>query len=139
MPRSISLLLLWLALAGVAGAQTAPAADPPGQMLLVGVRTAPPFVIETEDGYAGLAIELWEDIAAERGWRFEYRGYGLEGLLDAVAADEVDLGIGAVTATAERMTRMDFSHPITSSGLGVAVRDSDGAGWLALARAFASP
>jgi ABC-type amino acid transport substrate-binding protein len=34
---------------------------------------------------------------------------------------------------------MDFSHPITSSGLGVAVRGGQTAGWLAVMRALVSP
>lgn len=49
------------------------------------------------------------------------------------------MGIGAIIATAAREIRMDFAHPITSSGLGVAVRGGQTAGWLALVRALVSP
>ncbi len=109
-----------------------------GRTLRVGVKVAPPFVIRLGDDYGGLAIDVWKQIAAERGWAFEYQEYALDELLDAVSADRVDVGIGAITATAERERRMDFSHPITSSGLGVAVQQRDGAGWLAVARSFFS-
>lgn len=109
------------------------------QPLIVGVKVAPPFVIEDHGHYSGLAIDLWRDIAADHGWKFVYKAYDLEGLLDAVGNDKVDVGIGAITATAAREKRMDFSHTITSSGLGVAVRGGQTAGWLAVIRALVSP
>lgn len=106
--------------------------------LTIGVKVAPPFVIERDGEYSGLSVDLWREIARERGWQYEFREYGLDALLDAVAAGEVDAGLGAITATARRERRLDFSHPITSSGLAVAVQSSDSAGWLAVARAFFS-
>lgn len=109
------------------------------QPLIVGIKVAPPFVIEDHGKYSGLAIDLWQEIAADHGWTYEYRPYDLEGLLDAVSDSKVDVGIGAITATAAREKRMDFAHPITSSGLGVAVRGGQTAGWLAVVRALVSP
>lgn len=143
------LLLITLAIAsGAASAIQAPqpqaaaktpATDTAQRSLIVGVKVAPPFVIANGDGtYSGLAIELWEEAAADHGWRFQYREYDLDGLLDAVSSGKTDVGIGAITVTADREQRMDFSHPITSSGLGVAVQRQQNAGWLAVARAFFS-
>ena len=106
--------------------------------LVVGVKVAPPFVIEQGDDYNGLAIDVWRDIAAERGWSFQFKRYDLKGLLDAVESSEVDVGIGALTVTAEREQDMDFSHPITSSGIGVAAQRQQSAGWVAVARSFFS-
>jgi polar amino acid transport system substrate-binding protein len=134
------LLVVPAALAQTAD-QSAPGRSPPartGRTLVVGVKVAPPFVIALKEGYGGLAIDLWREIAAERGWAFEYRLHDLESLLAAVSDGRVDIGIGAITATAQRERRMDFSHPITSSGLGVAVQSRQKAGWLAVARAFLS-
>ena len=34
--------------------------------LKVGVWVSPPFVMQTADGYTGMAIELWEELAAAR-------------------------------------------------------------------------
>ncbi len=107
--------------------------------LEVAIKVAPPFVIANDDGsYDGLAVELWEEAAADHGWKFHYRRYDLDGLLDAVAQGKADVGIGAITVTSQREQRMDFSHPITSSGLGVAVQRQQKAGWLAVARSFFS-
>ncbi|CAM5378638.1 tRNA-dihydrouridine synthase B [Rhodanobacter lindaniclasticus] len=46
---------------------------------------------------------------------------------------------GVITATAAGAQHTDFSHPILSTGLGVAVRGGQTAGWLAVARALESP
>ncbi|MEZ5566311.1 MAG: transporter substrate-binding domain-containing protein [Gammaproteobacteria bacterium] len=137
MSRSNALpwLVLLLALfCGQAWAQSAA----PARTLTVGVTAAPPFVIVDGDNYRGLSIDLWQESANENGWAYVYKPYGLKGLLDAVSSGEVDVGIGAITATAEREQRMDFAHPTMSSGLGVAVRGGHTAGWLAVARALAS-
>lgn len=121
-----------------------PAADRTSRVLVVGIKPAPPFVIApanhaNEADYSGLGIDLWDEAAQENGWQYELREYDLDDLLDAVARGEVDVGIGAITATAEREQRMDFAHPLYSSGLGIAVRSETSAGWLAVMRALVSP
>lgn len=108
--------------------------------LTVGVKVAPPFVID--DGnhhYHGLAIDLWQEVAADHGWNYRFQPYDLDGLLDAVSDGTVDVGLGAITATAARQQRMDFSHILTSSGLGIAVRDEQREGWLAVVQGLVSP
>lgn len=136
--RQSVVALALLCACALAAAQTVPAAGP-SRTLIVGVKAAPPFVMDAGDHYSGLAIELWEETAADHHWKYVYKPYDLEGLLDAVAKGQVDVGLGAITATAGRERRMDFAHPVTSSGLGVAVRGDQNAGWLAVARALVSP
>ncbi|MEZ4375827.1 MAG: transporter substrate-binding domain-containing protein [Polyangiaceae bacterium] len=135
--HSILFFILVLFVAFAASAEPEPA--PQARTLTVGVKVAPPFVIQDGDQYRGLAIELWEEAAEDHGWKYEYKAYDLEGLLDAVEHQEVDVGVGAITATAERERRMDFAHPITSSGLKIAVRNEESSGWLAVAQALISP
>ncbi|MGB0132482.1 transporter substrate-binding domain-containing protein [Dokdonella sp.] len=113
--------------------------EPASQRLIVGVKVAPPFVIAESNAYAGLAIDLWEEAAVQNNWAFEYRQFELEELLEAVSRGDVDVGIGAITATAEREADMDFAHAIISSGLGVAVRSNHRSGWLAAVGALFSP
>lgn len=132
-------LLSILCAANALAQPAAPHEDAGKRTLVVGVKVAPPFVIERADGYSGLAIDVWQDIAKQRGWTFRYQPYDLQGLLDAVEHGEVDVGVGAITTTAQRASVMDFSHPITSSGIGVAVPAAQSAGWLAVARSLFSP
>lgn len=110
----------------------------PDRELVVGVKVAPPFVMAKGNDYDGLAIDLWKDAARDHGWKFTYRQYDLDDLLDAVSSGKVDVALGAITATAAREARMDFAHSIISSGLGVAVRSEKQSGWMAVARALVS-
>ncbi|HET7267686.1 MAG TPA: transporter substrate-binding domain-containing protein [Oleiagrimonas sp.] len=142
------IFLACLLFAGGAIAQTSASSAAPapasssaatGKTLTVGVKVAPPFVIADGKQYRGIAIDLWQDIAKAHGWTYQYKRYDLDGLLDAVRTGQVDVGLGALTTTAQREQVMDFSHPITSSGLGVAVHNHGGSGWLAVAHALMSP
>jgi polar amino acid transport system substrate-binding protein len=121
-------LLLLLALA-------LPAQEQP---LQVAVRVAPPFVTQEAHGYGGVMIALFEDIAADQGWNYQYREVGLKELLTGVADGQFDVGLGAITASAEREKVLDFSHPISSSGLAIATRVESRAGWQAVATALTS-
>lgn len=141
MPAIVLIALMWLPAASTHATQAPPAEPATGtaRELVVGVKVAPPFVIEDHGHYRGLAIDLWEEAAADHHWRFRYRPYDLDGLLDAVANGQADVGLGAITATAQREQRVDFSHILTSAGIGVAVRTGQSAGWLAVAQALVSP
>lgn len=107
--------------------------------LNIAVRVAPPFVTQDAQGYDGQLIALFEEIAAEKGWRYDYQEVGLKELLDGVSDGTYDLGLGAITASANRETMLDFSHPVSSSGLGVATRVESRAGWHAVLSALISP
>ncbi|WP_438864238.1 transporter substrate-binding domain-containing protein [Neptunicella sp.] len=113
--------------------------SPQATTLVIGVKAAPPFAKIDGNNYSGLAIDLWKEIAAEQGWDYRFQQYDLEGLLDATSNGQIDAGLGAITATADRAQRMDFTHTITSSGLSVAVRSEWSSGWLAVLSALASP
>ena len=102
----------------LASAQTNPAEVQ--SELQVGVRIAPPFVIQGENGFEGIAIELWEDIARENGWRYQYKAMELQPLFAAVSAGRIDVAVGALSVTAEREEILDFSQPFSQGGLGIA-------------------
>ena len=135
----LCLLLAFTLQQATANVESPRTSEVTNRTLLVGVKLAPPFVMQTDGQYSGLAIDLWEQAARENGWTFEYRQYELDDLLDAVSQHGVDIGLGAITATAEREAHMDFAHPIISSGLGVAVRSNQRSGWLAVIQAIISP
>jgi ABC-type amino acid transport substrate-binding protein len=95
--------------------------------------------LKGEDGdWQGLSIDLFEAIAAERGWRYEYREMELETLLAGVADGTLDAAVAALTITPDREAILDFSHPFHSTGLGIAVVEEGGAGWWSLIRGLFS-
>jgi len=118
-------------LAGAGFLLSPPAAAQEGgeaQPLRVLTKTAPPFVIESEAGdLTGMSIELWDRVAARIGVSYELEAMPLEEMLEAVSAGEADAAVAAITITAEREGRMDFSHPYYTSGLGILVPREQGA------------
>lgn len=89
----------------------------------VGIKSAPPFVIQKNGRWSGLSVELWQGMARQMKQPFEYQVYqDLEHLLAAVEQGELDLVIGAISVTPERETRIDFSHPFMQGGPAIATR-----------------
>lgn len=96
--------------------------------LTVGTNSAPPlmFLDDRDRPQAGYSLELWQIIANELEVSYQWRTFKtVPSLLAAVETGEVDVAIAAITATAERETILDFSHPYYQSGLHVLVRDQD--------------
>ncbi len=128
--------------AGVAyGQEPAPVPTPARTRLVVGLTQSPPFCMRGEDGsWSGISVELWQWIAADLGIDTEFRETTVTGLFDDLAPGRpLDVSIGALTITAEREDRLDFSQPFFLSGLGVAVKTAPGAGglWSWLGRVLA--
>jgi len=90
------------------------------EKLIVGTKEAPPFAFQDATGkWTGISIELWEGMARDLDLEYEYKEYDLPGLLDAVANQEVDIGVSAISVTAERAQRMDFTPTYFASALGI--------------------
>ena len=107
-----------------------------GPELRVGLRVTAPFVIADSSGdqprYSGIAVELWEAVAAQNGWRYQYQPLPLRTLFDQLEAGELDLAVGALSVTGAREQRVDFSQPYFTDGLGIAVRSESGLSFRAL-------
>ncbi len=94
------------------------------QTLQIATRVLPPFVIEENGELSGFSIELWNNIATQLGVQSEFKKYpNIKELLKAVEKNQVDLGIAAISITAEREQKFDFSYPIFFSGLQILVRN----------------
>ncbi|WP_165856358.1 transporter substrate-binding domain-containing protein [Marinobacter sp. JSM 1782161] len=90
--------------------------------LKVGITEVPPFVIQDDDGtWSGISIELWQQIADDLGRDFEYEPLPFRELLEQVESGEIDVAVGALTMTADRENRFDFSHPFYQTGLSIAI------------------
>lgn len=89
--------------------------------LVIGTKVAPPFAFKDNSGqWRGISIELWKGIAKDQGLEYEIKEYDLTDLLAAVASGEVDVAASALTVTAERAKKMDFSPTYYGTGLGIA-------------------
>lgn len=131
--KKISLYALLLIAGFSAQAQTQQAP------LKVGITEVPPFVMKTDDGrWEGISIELWEDVAAGMNREYELLPMKFSELLDAVEIGDVDVAVGALTMTAERDTRFNFSYPFFQTGLSIAIPNAPEHNLLASLKAFVS-
>jgi polar amino acid transport system substrate-binding protein len=136
MIRVLALLCVCCVCSGVVCGQETTAEEP----LLVGVKAAEPFVIETESGFEGISIELWRRIAERENLAYAFEATTLEGLLEGVASGRYAAGVAATTVTADREAVMDFTHPFFNGGLAIAVPDEgSGLSVMGMLRKLVSP
>ncbi|MBI1375689.1 MAG: transporter substrate-binding domain-containing protein [Phycisphaera sp.] len=116
----------------------APAA--PVRKLVVGVKQAPPFAMKAKDGeWSGISVELWRNVAEELELPYDLREVTLPEMIDGLKDGSIDVGVGALTVTAEREEMFDFSHPFYSSGLGIAASTRGDNEWIGvLKRVFSA-
>ena len=121
-----ALALAGLLLAGILGGSTATAAataaEPP--VLRVGVLSgSAPCSDHTGNRWSGSAVELWNRLAIEEGLPFVFEARAsASSLLAATAAGELDVGVGCLNVTPERIGRYRFSLPFQEMGLAVLVK-----------------
>ncbi len=121
MPRCLCTALVWMRGATVAVAQ---------EPLVVATKSSAPFAFRSPSGeWTGISIDLLHELARRLEVRYELREVETpEQLVAGVASGDFDLGIAAISVTAEREEKVDFSHPYFATGLGVAVRSDGGSG-----------
>jgi len=109
-------LVLGLSLFAVAPSASA-------QTLQVYTKPIEPFSFERNGKSLGFSIDLWERVAAELNLPYEIHWVKSVGdLIDALKAKHADVGIAAISITAEREAVVDFSTPFYESGLGILVK-----------------
>ena len=77
-------------------------------------------------GYKGYVIDIWEQLAGQNGWKYEYvEMSSVADLLDAIAQGRADIGASNITVTKARLAQVDFSLPFMDSGLLIMVNDTN--------------
>lgn len=85
-----------------------------------------PFAYVDGSEPTGFESDLLRAIADEMGEVLEWRRLEFSELLDAVAAESVDLACATIGVTPEREAIVDFSHPYYRTEIAVVVRVGDG-------------
>jgi polar amino acid transport system substrate-binding protein len=89
----------------------------------IATRIVSPFVTEEKGELGGFSIELWRNIARELELKSEFqKTSNVTELLAAVKSKQAEIGISAISVTAQRERDFDFSQPIFDSGLQILVR-----------------
>jgi len=124
-------ILVSIAAAVPVAAQEQPSPDFPVRELIVGTKLAPPFAMKDANGaWAGISIELWQQIAEKLGLKYRLAEEpSVQDLVSATARHDYDLSIAAITITADRERNVDFSQPFYDTGLGIAVSTRNASVW----------
>lgn len=134
--RSV-IIFLFLALGLPAAAVNAAEGGAGSRTIRAGVFVNPPFVMErAEGGYEGMAVELWNEVAAGLGFHTEYvQFHDVREMLDAAREGKIDAVVVNLATSHERARYLKYSYPWYDSGLRILVdtRD-DGSLWSALLR-----
>ena len=96
---------------------------PSSELLVVGTKVAAPFSMKDKDGnWEGISIELWDLIAKRLDIRYKLEEQAsLNQLLEKVSNNSLDVSIAAITITAQREKKLDFTHSYYSTGLSIAI------------------
>jgi len=125
-----------LALAFVAG---------PGRLfadhIVVVVKPVAPFVMNEDGRLTGYSIDLWNEVARTAGWTdVEFKQVDtVPAMIDALTSGQANVGVGALSITAERSKLIDFSHPFYDSGLDIMVKGGGSPGVFDLLKRLFTP
>ena len=111
----------FLVFISVGMAQAAPVKD-----LRVATRLVKPFVFAENGNLTGFSIDLWHEIAARLTIQSTFvKKPTVQDLLESVKDGEADVGIAAISITADREKDFDLSHAMFDSGLQILTRDTE--------------
>ncbi|HHL18651.1 MAG TPA: transporter substrate-binding domain-containing protein [Thiothrix sp.] len=98
------------------------------ETLKIGIKPSEPWVMYDTSKAAeehepiGFSIDLWRAIAKQLGVKTQWVYYdNTQDLITGTEKEEVDAGISAITVTAERQARIDFSDSMYELGLQIMV------------------
>lgn len=126
----ITVMFVFAIVTSVVAQESVIASPKPLQSIKAGVYLSPPFVMEKNGHYTGMAIELWEMLAQSLGVQTQYVPFKtFDDLVSAGASGDVDITVTNLTITRDRAEQIDFTHPWFDAGLRIMVNEGSGAGF----------
>ena len=90
------------------------------EKLKLGISGSSPFRIVENSEITGISMEIWQEIAKNENLEYEVKSYPtIKSLLDAIDQKEIDIGIGPISITAERVEKFWFTQPYYSNNLAI--------------------
>ena len=119
--RALTIVALLVALIGGVPGVSAPASAAP-RVVTVATHDIEPFVMSRDDIKAGFTIDILDQIAKHEDWSLSYVDVdNADAQFKAVADGKADAAAGALSITADRAMRFDFSQPTLGAGLQIMV------------------
>ena len=90
-----------------------------GKKLRVGIAGEPPAVMKSQSGQvSGMSVEYWQELAQALELDHELIYYSsIEESLAALAAGKLDLALGSISITSERIAKFDFTQSVVREPL----------------------
>lgn len=100
------------------------------QAVTVGLYASPPFVMIDGGAYSGMAVELWQAIAAGLDMESRYETFPSYGaLIEATRNGQIDVAVTNLTITRDRAEVMSFTQPWLDGGMRIMVSDTGSSGF----------
>ena len=90
----------------------------------VGLYVSEPFVMRAENGYTGMAVQIWEGLARDLSLTYDYVPFdSFRSMLDATRSGEIDVAVTNVSITSDRAEELEFTQPWYDAGLRIMVNE----------------
>ncbi|WP_214477082.1 transporter substrate-binding domain-containing protein [Mesorhizobium sp. dw_380] len=110
--------------------QGAAQAQQPSQPLNVGLFVNPPFVMKDKGRFTGMAVDLWEALAAKLGRQYRYVQFDtIHDLVQATASGKIDVAVTNLTINQSRAELLDFTQPWFDGGMRIMTSTERGKGF----------
>lgn|GEM_PF-3962370 len=109
--------------------------------LRVGIVEGPPFAMRNADKVPrGIAVDLWEEIARRIQVPYEFTKFSTttDEMLDLLYTHQLDLVIGPISVTYDRIQKLDFTISYFNNKVGIIVQKDTSYLWKALVSFFHS-
>lgn len=108
--------------------------------LRVGVVEGAPFAMMDNGTPRGIAVDLWEEIARREQIPYEFTKFSMstDEVLDLLYNHQLDLVIGPISVTYDRIQKLDFTLSYFNNKVGVIVQKDNSYLWKALVSFFHS-
>ncbi len=100
------------------------------QKLRVAALGAAPFVIPEADTPTGISVDVWETVAQESNLQYQliYRN-DMAQTLNLLNKGQLDLAIGPISITSERLKKVAFTHPFFQAEIGLLIPNQEPSLW----------
>jgi len=103
---------------------------PAQKRIQVGVFLIQPFAFKSQEDYSGFCVDLWRKIAADMDQPFDFVPFTAPSELQkAILSNQVDVALGNISITKERLKIVDFSQPFMQGGMQVMIDEKREPGW----------
>ena len=99
------------------------------EKLRVGVAGAAPFVIK-DNVFKGISVEIWKELALSEGLEYEFVPQNsVANSIDSINKGELDIIIGPISITSERLEKVAFTQPYFYAKIGLLVSPESPTVW----------